>query len=392
MLVIENGTVYTPSQVIPDGVVLVEGRQIVAVGRRGELAIPEHAPRVDAGGGSIAPGFVDMHMHGLHNHDIMDGRVDSLRQMSSLLPRYGVASFVPTTVSAPAASIERALQTGRDAMQSGLHGAQMLGVHVEGPFLSAQERGAHRLDQLRAPQPEDRALLLRYVDVLRSCTLAPELPGALDLIRALSEHGVVVSVGHSSAIDAEMERAVDAGLSHATHLYGNMSTLKRVNMRRVAGVVESVLLDDRLSAEIIGDGYHIAPSLIKLALKAKGAEHLAVVTDASPLTGLPPGPYRVWEIDVILEEEIAFVADRTAYAGSVATMDRCLRRVMELAGLSLSDGLRMVGLTPATILGVADRKGSLAAGKDADIVILDQNRQVVQTLVAGQTVFERGRP
>ena len=391
MLVIENGTVYTPSQVVPDGIVLVEGRQIQAVGRRGDLAIPEEAQRIDARGGFIAPGFVDMHIHGLRGYDTMDCQVASLQKMSSILPSYGVTSFVPTTISAKSETIEQALQTAREAKRMETAGAEMLGVHVEGPFLSAQERGAHRLDLLRSPQPEDQALLLRYADVVRSCTLAPELPGALDLIRALSARGIVVSVGHSNAIDIEMERAVDAGLSHATHLYGNMSTLRRLNLRRVAGVVESVLLDDRLTAEIIGDGYHIAPSLMKLALKAKGAEHLAVVTDASPLMGQPPGSYRVWDIDVILEEEIAFVADRTAYAGSVATMDRCLRRVIEYTGVSLADALQMVALTPATILGVANRKGTLAAGKDADMVILDRDLHVAQTVVAGKIAFTRGQ-
>jgi N-acetylglucosamine-6-phosphate deacetylase len=151
--------------------------------------------------------------------------------------------------------------------------------------------------------------------------------------------------------------------------------------------VETTLLDDRLTTEVIGDGYHISPSLMKLILKIKGPERLAVVTDASPLMGLPPGAYQVWGIDVILEESIAFVADRSSYAGSVVPMDRCLRQVIAHTGVSLRDALRMLTLTPATILGVANRKGSLEVGKDADIVILDHQLNVAQTIVTGRVVF-----
>lgn len=176
---------------------------------------------------------------------------------------------------------------------------------------------------------------------------------------------------------------MDAGLSHATHLFCNMGTLRRANLRRVAGLVESVLLDDRVTAEIITDGHIIAPSLMKLALKVKGPEKLAIITDGSSLTGLPPGSYSVRARDVILEEDIAYVADRSAYAGSVATMDHCLRVAIESMDLALPDAFRMASLTPATILGVADRKGSLESGKDADVVILDDDLRVVHTVVRG---------
>ena len=388
MLAIENGTVYTPVRVIPDGVVLVDGRRIHAIGKRADLAVPMGTRRLDAYGGSIAPGFIDMHMHGVLGYDIMDKQVASLQAMSSALTRYGVTSFVPTTVTATLDAIEAVLQAAWQARQTGTLGAEILGVHVEGPYLSAQERGAHRLDLLRAPQPEDYDIFLKHADVIRSFTLAPELPGALELISALKEHGILVSAGHSIAIDAEVDRAVAAGLSHVTHMFGNMGTLRRVNLRRVAGLVESTLLDDRLTTEVIGDGYHISPSLMKLVFKVKGPERLAIVTDSSPLTGLTPGSYSVWGIDVILEESIAYVTDRSAYAGSVATMDQCLRRTMQNMGISLQDALRMVSLTPATILGIADCKGSLEAGKDADIVILDGDHQVTQTIVAG-CVFNR---
>jgi N-acetylglucosamine-6-phosphate deacetylase len=389
MLIIENGTVYTPTQVIPDGMVLVDGRRIQAVARRGEMAIPTGAERIDAHGGSITPGLIDMHMHGLHGHDMMDGQTASLQAMSAVLPRYGVTSFAPTTVTATLEAIEGALKATQEVRQAGAQGAEILGVHIEGPYLSAQERGAHRADLLRPPNNEDYPMFWKYGDLIRSFTLAPELPGALDLIRQLKERGILISAGHSIAIDQEMEKAVEAGVSHVTHMFGNMGTLRRLNLRRVAGLVEYTLLDDRLTTEIIGDGFHISPSLTKLILKQKGPEHLAVVTDGSPLTGRPPGTYRVWGIDVIVEEQIAFVADRSAYAGTVATLDQCLARVIDNAGVTFRDALRMVTLTPSTILKVADRKGSLEAGKDADVVIFDSKLNVNQTIVGGEVVYAR---
>lgn len=389
MLIIENGTVYTPTQVIPEGVVFVDDGHIQAVARQGERAIPAGAQRLDARGGSIVPGLIDMHMHGLHGHDMMDGQTGSLQSMAQILPRYGVTSFAPTTVTATLKSIEGALKAAQEARQAGTQGAEILGVHIEGPYLSAQERGAHRADLLRAPNAEDYPLFWKYGDLIRSFTLAPELPGALDLIGQLKERGILVSAGHSIAIDSEMEQAVAAGVSHVTHMFGNMGTLRRQNLRRVAGLVEYTLLDDRLTTEIIGDGFHISPSLTKLILKQKGPEHLAVITDGSPLTGRPPGTYRVWGIDVVVEEKIAYVADRSAYAGTVATLDQCLARVIDNAGITFRDALRMVTLTPATILKVAHRKGTLEAGKDADIVILDNKLNVAQTLVGGKVAFTR---
>ncbi len=389
MLIIENGTVYTPAQVIPDGVVIVDDGHIQAVARRGDRAIPADARRIDARGGSVVPGLIDMHMHGLHGHDMMDGQAASLQAMAEVLPRYGVTSFAPTTVTATLESIEGALKATQEVRQAGTQGAEILGVHIEGPYLSAQERGAHRVDLLRAPNTEDYPMFWKYGDLICSFTLAPELPGALNLIRQLKERGILISAGHSIAIDNEMEQAVAAGVSHVTHMFGNMGTLRRLNLRRVAGLVEYTLLDDRLTTEIIGDGFHISPSLTKLIFKQKGAEHLAVITDGSPLTGRPPGTYRVWGIDVVVEEKIAFVADRSAYAGTVATLDQCLARVIENAGTTFQNALRMVTLTPATILNVAKRKGSLEAGKDADITILDSKLTVTQTVVGGKEVYTR---
>jgi N-acetylglucosamine-6-phosphate deacetylase len=394
MLVIENGTVYAPTGAIPGGGVLINGGRIEAVGKRDELTLPDDVQHLDARGGLIAPGFVNIHIHGVGGYGTDDGEVASLEAMSLLLTRHGVTSWVPTTTSRPLVEIVAACAVIREAMAdadpaSGGQeaGAEILGGHIEGPYLSPQERGAHPEELLIEPRLDEYSALLDYADVIRIFTLAPELPGALNLIRELKNRGIVVSAGHSVAIDEEFTRAVDAGLSHAAHMFCNMGTLRRANLRRVAGLVESILLDDRVTTELITDGYVIAPSLMKLGLKVKGVEKLAIITDGSSLTGLPPGSYHLLGSDVILEEDIAYVADRSSYAGTAVTMDHCVRVAIESMDLSLEDAFRMASLTPATILGVSDRKGSLEVGKDADVVILDEDLRVMQTVARGH-VFE----
>jgi len=387
VLILENGTLFTPTDVIPDGAVLVNGERIEAVGKRDELAVPAAAQRLDAKGGYIAPGLVNIHVHGVAGYGSMDGQVTSLRAMSRLFLLHGVTSWLPTTGSAPLSDIVAAYAAIREAMEEDGVGAEILGGHVEGPDLSPQERGAHPLELLIEPRPEEYSELLEYADAIKVFTVAPELPGALDLITELKGLGILISAGHSIAVDEELDRAVDAGLSHATHMFCNMGTLRRSNLRRVAGLVESVLLDDRVTTEIIADGYHIAPSLMQLALKVKGPEKLAIITDGSSLTGLRPGTYTRLGTEIVLEEDISYVADRSAYAGSVATMDQCVRVAVESMNLALTDAFRMASLTPASIVDVADRKGSLEVGKDADVVILDDALRVLYTVARGH-VFD----
>jgi N-acetylglucosamine-6-phosphate deacetylase len=331
-----------------------------------------------------------MHTHGALGHDLMSATPASLEAIARFLPKYGVTAFVPATVTAPTEEILRALELAQQILsEPHITGAEILGVHIEGPYIDQEMRGAHRRDAIRNPDPEEYTALLEYSDIISWVTLAPELPGALSLIQALRNRDILVGAGHTLAMESDVERAIEVGLGHVTHLYGNMGSFRRINLTRVAGMTEVALLDDRLTAEIIGDGYHISPGLMKLAYKTKGANRLAVVTDASPLVGLPPGRYNLWGIDVVLEEETSYLPDRSAFAGSVTTMDRCLRNVVRMMGAPLEEALRMVSTTPASILGVAQRKGSLAPGKDADVVILDSDLQVAHTIVLGQLFYSR---
>lgn len=388
MFVIENGLIYGPEGLIQDGAVLVEGTTIRAIGPRKQLKIPASAPRLDARGGYIVSGFVDMHTNGALGYELLKARPADLEAVTRFLPGHGVTAFVPTIVSATQAEIMQALELARQLLTGPpLPGAEILGVHIEGPYINWEMRGAHRSDVIRNPDPEEYQDILKYADIISWVTLAPELPGALEMIRALKSKGILISAGHSLAIETDLKQAIEAGLSHVTHLFGNMGSLRRENITRVAGMVEYALVDDRLRVGIIADGYHISPSLMKLAYKAKGPDHIAIVTDASPLVGLPPGMYKLWGAEVLVEEEISYLADRSAFAGSMATMDRCLRNSVRLMEASLEDTWRMVSATPATILGVAHRKGTLEPGKDADIVVLDAELQVTYTVTRGQLAY-----
>jgi N-acetylglucosamine-6-phosphate deacetylase len=391
MLLITNGTVYTPTGPLADGAVLVDAGVIRAVGRLPAIDVPRGTKVLDAGGGHIAAGFIDLHIHGALGCDLMNSGPDEFARVTAYLPQTGVTAFVPAILTAPFAEMLAALDRARAALAQELPGAQILGVHVEGPYLNVEQKGAHRADALHAPDAGECAALLAYADIIRIVTLAPELSGALDLIGALSRSGIMVSAGHTMAIDHELAAAVEAGLRHVTHLFGNMGGLRRENLTRVAGTIETALYDDRLTTEIIGDGYHISPTLMKLACKAKGPERLAIVTDASPLMGMPPGLYEVWGIAAVLEGDISYLPDRSAFAGSVVPLHRCLRTVVERTGISLADGLRMVSATPAGMLGIGAHKGSLEPGKDADIVILDAALDVTYTVIGGEVFFAKDK-
>jgi N-acetylglucosamine-6-phosphate deacetylase len=391
--VIRNGTVLTPCRAIPDGVVVLDGAKILSVGRKGEVEEPPEAFGIDAGGRCVTPGLVDIHVHGSHGADVLDASTDALETMSRFFLTRGVTSFVATAITAPNERLLAALDAVRAVQNSGgLSGAEVLGVHQEGPFLNPAQKGAHPEELLVSPTPQRYAPFLEYADVMRSMTLAPELDGAVDLIRALREAGVVAACGHSVAIYREFEPAIEAGMTHAVHCFCNMGTLRRDNLKRVAGVVETVLCDDRLSTELIADGWHIGDVLMRLAVKAKGVGRVCLVTDAMTAAGMPPGRYFVGGVEAIVEDGIARLPDNTAYASSVTTLDVCVRNAVERIGLDLKDAVRMATLTPATVMGAQERKGSLEPGRDADVVIMDCRANVQMTIARGKVAYQAAEP
>jgi N-acetylglucosamine-6-phosphate deacetylase len=270
----------------------------------------------------------------------------------------------------------------------GLSGAEVLGVHMEGPFLSLEQKGCHRPDLLVHPSRERWEPYLAYTDVLRIMTLAPELPGAPELAGALKRAGIVAAAGHTNGIYREMLPALDAGMSHAVHFFCNMGGFRRDNLKRVAGAMETLLYDDRITTELIADGWHIGDVLMKTTVKVKGVDRVCFVTDAMSAAGMPDGRYTIGGMEAIVEDGIARLPDNSAYASSVTTMDVCVRNGMQRAGLSVADAVRMATLTPASVIGVQEDRGSLEPGKRADAVVMDADAGIIKTFVGGSLLHD----
>ena len=389
-LVIKNGTVITPNREIRDGAVIIRGNRIVDVGKHGELEEPPNAAIIDAGNGYISPGLIDIQVNGASGADVTKAEPDTFSIMGRFFAKYGVTSYVGTAITSSDGDFLKALDYARGHIKNNpVDGAELLGIHMEGPYISPEQSGAHPREYLALPRAGHYMQFLEHSDVLKKMTIAPELEGAVQLVKDLRERGIVVSAGHTNGIFSEIKDAIDAGISHATHFFCNMSHFRRDNLKRVAGVVETLLYDDRVTAGLIGDGWHVGPQLMKLLIKVKGVNKVCFVTDAMPAVGLPDGIHKIGEVEAVVENGIARLRDNTAYAGSVTTMDVCLRNGISQAGLSVADSIRMSSLTPAEIMGVNNRKGSLEKGKDADVVIFGKDLEVRKTIGMGTVIFER---
>jgi N-acetylglucosamine-6-phosphate deacetylase len=343
---------------------------------------------IDAEGNYVVPGFIDIHVHGSKGADALDATPEALETMGRFFVTRGVTGFLATTITAPQERLLATLACVRSVRANGgLSGAEVLGAHIEGPFLNPEQKGAHPEELIFLPTPERYQPYLEYADVMSMMTLAPECEGAVGLIQALCEAGVVATMGHTHGIHRTLAPGIDAGITHAVHDWCNMSNFRRDNLKRVAGAAETILYEDRITTELIGDGWHVGDVLMKLALKVKGVDRVCWVTDAMTAAGMPPGRYFVGGVEAIVEHGIARLPDNTAYASSVTTMDVCVRNGVERVGLSLRDSIRMATSTPATIIHVDDHKGSLESGKDADIVIVDGDVNVRLTMARGEVVY-----
>ncbi len=385
---IRAGTLYTPRCIYVGATIVARGGLVQGV-LPGDSAAPARGDVVvDAREHIVAPGLIDIHVHGGGGHDTMDATPEALDGLATLHARHGTTALLPTTLAAPSQEIHRALEAVADAMARPPVGARVLGAHVEGPFLNPVRRGAHLERHVRAPDRARDDWLSEHQAAIRRITLAPEVPGALPLIRDLRAAGILVSLGHAAPAEAVLQQAVMAGATHVTHLYNAMSTLEKVGPLRRIGLAEYALVCDGLTVEVIADGYHLPLPLVQLVVRAKGVGRVALVTDAMRAAGSPDGRYQLGDMGVTVQGGMA-VTDEGGLAGSVATMDRLLQNVVHRLDLPLAQALEMVTLTPARILGIADRQGEIAVGKAADLVILDRQLGVVQTIVDGRVVYER---
>ena len=380
----------TPRYVIEDGSILIEGVKIKAVGQASEVEFAEGEEGIDAGGKWVLPGFIDLHCHGGMGCDTMDGALSDIETIAEYHAGGGTTAFLPTTASSSPEAILRALEAVRAARSDGVAGAAVIGAHLEGPFFAYPKRGCHLPIYVRNPRPSEYDRMLEYADDIVSMTLAPELDGAEALIKALVDNNVVVSIGHSDASYSQILKAVEWGASHVTHMYCAMSTIVKDGPARIIGVVETTLLLDELTTEVISDGKHLPPELIKLVIKAKGLDKVCIVTDAMRGAGMPAGVYTFGPKDgqeAVVQDGMAVMPDRTGYASSVVRMNDLIKVLIGPVGLSLSDAVRMATIIPARIIGVDSRMGSLEAGKDANIVIADNNVDIHATIVEGKRLI-----
>ncbi|KAA8482860.1 N-acetylglucosamine-6-phosphate deacetylase [Arcticibacter tournemirensis] len=386
-----NGKIITPDRLIEGGsMVIAEGR-ILEVSERNIDA--EDALQIDAAGKYISPGFIDIHVHGGGGHDFMDNTTDAFLSIAKTHAQYGTTAMTPTTLSCDKKDLLKTLELYKTAGEQNKEGAQFLGMHIEGPYFSMKQKGAQDARYIREPDPEEYKEIISQNPFVSRWSAAPELKGAVDFGRYLKSKGILAAIAHTDAVYEEVLEAYESGYTHATHFYSCMSGVSRRNAFRYAGVIESAYLIDDMSVEIIADGIHLPPPLLKLVYKIKGAGRTALITDAMRAAGMPPGESILGSIKdgmkVIVEDNVAKLPDRSVFAGSVATADRLVRNMIRLADIPLIDAVTMASLTPATIMKVDKRKGSLTAGKDADVVIFDENITIDTTIIRGKIVYKK---
>jgi N-acetylglucosamine-6-phosphate deacetylase len=381
MIALTAARLYSPMECVDRPVIFLEGERIVEVASQSARSISPGAQLIDFADATLAPGFIDIHIHGGAGHDVMSADAAGFKSLERFLAAHGVTSYFPTTVTAPmdrtSSALDRLATYIESAEREEGGRARPIGIHLEGPFISHVRRGVHPAADLLAPSVDlfDR-LWQAARGRIRLMTIAPELEGATDMIAEAARRGVCVSLGHSDANLQTARAAVDVGARHFTHAFNAMRPLDH----REPGIIGEMLTDARVSADIIADGIHLHPMIVELFLKAKGPELAVLITDAIAATGMPDGRYRLGTLEVELKDGRCTSNGRLA--GSVLTMDRALRNAMQFGRWDLQQALRATSLNPARVAGLT-HSGKLEAGCRADIAVLSPNGEVRTTIVGG---------
>lgn len=391
-LIIQNGKVIFPEMIVENLTVVIENGTITDILDKGAFIPADTDVVIDASNKYVSSGFIDIHTHGGGGHDFMDGTVEAYLGAAETHAKYGTTALLPTTLTSTTDELFKTFTIYKEAVKRNNKGAKFLGLHLEGPYFAYNQRGAQDPKYLRNPEPEEYNAIMAASDDIVRWSLAPELPGALEFAKVLRERNILTAVAHSDAIYEEVLDAYDAGFTLATHLYSGMSTITRRNAYRYAGVVEAAYLIDGMDVEIIADGVHLPKSLLQFVYKFKGPDRAALCTDSMRGAGMPDGESILGSLEkgqtVIIEDGVAKLPDRTAFAGSVATTDRLVRTMVHVAEVPLVEAVRMMTLTPARILHIDRQKGSIQKGKDADIVIFDYNINVSTTIIEGNVIYK----
>jgi N-acetylglucosamine-6-phosphate deacetylase len=377
--------VITPETIIPEGVVLVEGKKIIEVGNRKLVKFDESEfQTLHCEEQILIPGFIDVHIHGGGGRDVMEGTREAVGVISAVLAKHGTTSFLATTVTASPIATIRAVESLGKLMAEDTPGAKILGVHLEGPFISEKKRGVHPPEHIRKPSIRIFDELLKISgNHIKLITLAPEVEGGLELIRNAKSKGVPVSIGHSNATFQEAMLAIDAGASHATHTYNAMREFNH----RDPGILGAVLTDTRVWAEVIADGVHVDPAAVNMLLKCKGIRNVLLITDAISATDMPDGQYQLGSFVIKVSNGICR-SPEGQLAGSTLTQDRALRNMIRWSGLPLEEAIYMTTQNPARAIGVAEQKGMVQSGYDADLVLLNEDLSVHKTICEGRIAYQ----
>lgn len=387
-LKIVNAKIITATRIIKNGTLLARNGKIIAIA---EGNIDSEAETViDAGGKYLSPGFIDIHVHGGGGHDFMDNTVEAYLEIAKLHASYGTTAFTPTTLSCEHDALLKTLSLYEESEPLNKDGSRFLGMHIEGPYFAMEQRGAQDPRFIRQPDAKEYQEILQHSSVVKRWSAAPELKGAVEFGRFLKSKGILPSIAHTNAIYEEVLEAYESGYTHITHFYSCMSGVSRRNAFRYAGVVESGYLLEDMTVEIIADGRHLPPALLKLVYKIKGPEKIALITDAMRAAGMPPGESILGDrhngLKVIVEDNVAKLPDRSAFAGSVATTIQLVKNMITLADVPVIDAVKMMTTTPAKIMKADDTMGSITVGKNADLVIFDNEINLHKTIIGGKIV------
>lgn len=388
-LVLKKGNVITPYRVLKNYDVLVEDGIIKDISPTG--ATSGEIKSIDCSGLYISPGFIDMHLHGGGGYDFMDGTEEAFIGASRAHLIHGTTSMTPTTLTCTDEELFNVFSVYnrvKDKVDT-----NFLGLHLEGPYFSPNQAGAQDPKYLKNPQKEHYEKILEYASIISRMSVAVELPGALELGKELVKNNIIASIGHSDADYSEIVSAYEMGYTHVTHLYSGMSTIHRKGGFRYLGLIESAYLLDGMTVEIIADGCHLPKELLEYIVKFKSNDKISLVTDSSRGASMPEGSKIILGSldkgqDCIIEDGVAKLPDRSAFAGSVATCDRCVRTMHEIVGLPIEEAVSMMTVNPAKVLGIENKKGTLAKGYDADINIFDENINIKYVIVNGQIMFK----
>ena len=378
-----RGSVVLADGILEEGMVVIRGERIAYVGP--PLSRFTDPRREFSSPVNIWPGLIDLHVHGAGGADVMDATPKSLATISRTLVRHGVTGFLATTVTMPKHRLEQVFHTVAEVASS-LEGARVLGIHLEGPWICPRHRGAQNPEYIVDPDPEEAMWALKNSrGMLRVVTMAPERPKGLETVRLLSSKGVIVSIGHTGATYEQALSAIDAGASQVTHCFNGMTGLHH----RSPGVAGAALTEDRLYAELIADGFHVHPAVIKLLATLKGdSDKLILISDGIRAVGMPDGEYELGGLPVFAREGKVVLADGSL-AGSLLTLDRAVRNMVEFTGMPLWKAVRMASLVPARRLGLDGDLGSLETGKRADLVVTDESCHVLKVWIRGKCVYDR---